>query len=70
MLCVPTPPPTASGIAPANAATVMHAGLLMLAHPFSATKASSPPAVSLNNRLMMLSLSRLVGKPSATDHVR
>ena len=46
-----------------NAAAVMHAGRLMFAHPFSATKASTPPAVNLTNRLMTLSLSRLVGSP-------
>src|SRR4030095_4556174 len=57
MLWVPTPPPTASGTAPDKAATVMHAGRLT-PHPFSATKTSTPPAVSLTNRLMTLSLSR------------
>src|SRR5262249_45957920 len=49
--------PTAPGMAPARVDAARHAGRFScrVAHPFSATNASNPPAVILTNRLMTLS---------------
>src|SRR5262249_18619969 len=72
MFFTPTAPPTAPGTAPASADSARHAGRFSckVAQPLSATKTSTPPAVCLTNRLMTLSLSRLVHSrlpPSKSD---